>query len=305
MKKLLIVLVTVICNLGCGGERSVSTRHITVSILPQKYFVTRIAGEKFAVNVMIPPGHSPATYEPSARQMQAVSHSYLYFTIGHLPFEKAWLAKITANSPQMQVVDTSVGVDLLQGRHSCQHHQHSPGDKHSDSGMIDPHIWLSPQAVKKQAENMLLALVKLDPGNQKFYRERYRKFVTEIEQLDQRIRALLQKLSMRKFMVYHPAWGYFARDYQLQQLPLEIEGKEPNPADLRQLVANARQHRIKTIFVQKQFASHSAQTIAEEIGARVVYLDPLAYDWTGNMETIARSLHRALANEVKISDDKR
>ena len=304
MKQWIVTLATIICLLGCGKQTAPGW-HITVTVLPQKYFVEKLAGEKFAVNVMIPPGHSPAIYEPSSRQMQAVAHSCLYFTIGHLPFEKAWLEKITTNSPQMKVIDTSAGVDLLRGGHDCRNHGHSHAGGNSCSGVIDPHIWLSPAAVKKQAENIMHGLVEVDPGNQKFYQQRYRQFKEEIDQLDRRIKALLQKLPLRKFMVYHPAWGYFARDYQMEQLPLEIEGKEPNPANLRQLIATARRQQCKVIFVQKQFASHNAQTIADEIGAKVVYLDPLAYNWTDNLEIIARALQNALANEVKNFDDKR
>jgi zinc transport system substrate-binding protein len=263
-----------------------------VSILPQKYFVQKIAGNKFAVNVMVPAGICPESYELTPQQMQALAYCKIYFRIGHIPFEKAYLGKIASTNAQMRIVDTSEGVEFLHGDSHEHHHGHSPC--HQCKGDKDPHIWLSPKAVKIQIQHILKTLVEADPQNKNFYQENHAKFIQEIESLDKKIRAIFQNIKQRKFMVYHSAWGYFARDYNLTQIPIEMEGKETNPADLKKLIDTARKENIRVIFLQQQFATHSAQAIASEMGGRVVQLDPLVFDWIANMEKIAGTIREAL-----------
>lgn len=262
--------------------------------MPQKNFVHRIVGGgdnlDFDIHVMIPPGHSPATYAPTPQQMKDLSHSKLYFRIGHIPFENAWMKNIAANNPHMKIIDTSVGVDLIEtGEDKGDLHQ----DYHHHAG-IDPHIWLSPRAVKIQAKHILDAVIEMDSKNQEFYKENYRLFLLDIDGLDREIKALLEKCSGTKFLVFHPAWSYFARDYGLEQLPIEVEGKAPNPANLKKIIDIARKENIDIIFVQEQFDTNSALAVAAEIGGQVVKIDPLALDWLANMKKIAQTLSDGL-----------
>jgi zinc transport system substrate-binding protein len=274
-----------------GGKKF----QITVSILPQKYFVHRIVnGDNldFDIHIMIPPGHSPATYAPTPQQMRALSHSQLYFRIGHIPFEKAWMKNIAANNPQLKIVDTSTGVDLIEtGEHEDDAHQ-----DHHHAG-IDPHIWLSPRAVKIQAKHILDAVIEIDGENQEFYKENYRLFLRDIDRLDGEIKAVLESYRGRKFMVFHPAWSYFARDYGLEQLPIEVEGKTPNPANLKKIIDIARKENIRIIFVQEQFDTNSARAVAAEIGGQVVKIDPLGLDWLDNMKGIAEKISESVSSK--------
>ncbi|MCK4765825.1 MAG: zinc ABC transporter substrate-binding protein [Candidatus Aminicenantes bacterium] len=308
MRKIVLVISVLLILSGCGREKQ-NTREpgrtakeklpVTVSILPQKYFVERIGGDKVAVNVMIPPGHSPATYELIPRQLEDLSRSRLYFRIGYIAFEKAWMDNIAAADKNMKIINTAQGVQLIEANSlgeedTHQGHAHyDAGKDHSHSG-VDPHIWLSPRAVKIQAGHIRDALSKLDPANSAFYEGNFRDFAADIDGLNQEMAAVLKDLRSRKFMVFHPAWGYLGRDYNLEQVAIETEGKEPTPANLKKVIDIARQENIRVIFVQKQFDVHSAQTVAAEIEGRVVQLDPLALDWLDNMKQIARAFKEAL-----------
>ncbi|MGE5342242.1 MAG: metal ABC transporter solute-binding protein, Zn/Mn family [Candidatus Omnitrophota bacterium] len=262
---------------------------VTVTVLPQKYFVQRIVGNNFEVNVMIPPGHNAATYSPTPQQMRSLSQSKLYFKIGNILFESAWLANIASNNRNMKIVDTSNGVEFIKG-HSDEH---QPSDIDPHTGM-DPHTWLSPKAVKIQAKNILDAVVNLDSRNRTFYENNYKRFIEDIDLLDNEIKTLISQCKDKKFMVFHPAWTYFARDYGLEQFSIESEGKSPSPAELKLAIDTAREKGIHIIFIQKQFDTNMARSVAEEIKGQVVVIDPLAEDWMDNMKRMAQSLYHAL-----------
>jgi zinc transport system substrate-binding protein len=293
---------------GCGQAVKDETKPmVTVSILPQEYFVRRIVGDDYRINVMIPPGHSPAAYEPSPREMKAVSESVFYFRIGHIVFEKAWMDKIASLNKKMKIVDTSVGVSLITGMphhdhgepEEADHHEHEHEHEHEhkhEHGGIDPHIWLSPAAVKIQIKHILDAFVEADSGSREVYEVNYRRFIEDIEKLQTENETVLLSLKGKKFMVYHPAWSYFARDYGLIQYPIEIEGKSPSAANLKKLIDLAKGENIRVIFVQQQFDSNSARAVADEIGGKVIAMDPLAGDWLANMKKIAGTFKEALAS---------
>lgn len=299
MKPVIMFTLLSLFFVNCGSpgpEISSEKIQITVSILPQKYFFERIAGDSvnidFDIHVMIPPGHSPATYAPTPQQMKVLSHSKLYFRIGHIPFENAWMKKISSNNPHMKIIDTSVGVNFIE---TGEDKDDGQPDYHHHVG-IDPHIWLSPRAVKIQAKHILDAVTEIDSENQEFYKENYRLFLLDIDRLDREIKALLEKCRVRKFMVFHPAWSYFAREYGLEQLPIEVEGKAPNPANLKKVIDIARQDNIRIIFVQQQFDTNSARAVAAEIGGQVVKIDPLALDWLANMRRIAEKISKSVGS---------
>ena len=266
--------------------------NVTVSILPQKYFVEKLGGSMVDVNVMIPPGHSPATYEPSIRQMNRLYSSKIYFSIGHIPFESAWMKKIISVNKSMKIYDTSAGAELISSG-SAHSHGHE-GDDHEYEVHVNPHIWLSPREVKSQAHVIFRALSEFDPDNTVLYKKNYEEFILELDKLDKRIREILSGLKKRKFIVYHPSWGYFARDYGLEEIPVEMDGKNPTAYHIRTLVDLANREDIRVIFIQSQFDTSQARTIANEIKGTVVKIDPLAEDWPGNMKKVSEAFRKAL-----------
>ena len=267
LKNTILTLLTFLILVSCTTELK-QDNIISVSVLPQKYFVERIVGDKFDVNVIIPPGSSPATYEPTPANLMSLSHSPLYFRIGYIGFEKAWMEKIIAVNPKMKIIDTSKGVELI-------------GE--------NPHIWLSPSAVKIQAGNIYNTIIEIDTINAEFYTKNYESFIKDIDKLDMQIKMMFKNVSNRKFIVYHPAWSYFAKDYNLIQVPIEFEGKSPSPATIKNIIDIAKKENIKVVLVQKQFDTKQANAIAENIKGHVIQLDPLSEDWIMNMVKIART----------------
>jgi zinc transport system substrate-binding protein len=262
--------------------------NVYVSILPQKRFVERVGGEHVRVSVMVPPGRSPATYEPTPRQMAGLSDADLYVRIG-VAFEEVWMDRLAAANPHMAVIDAREGitlrpVDRFDGE---DHHAHAGGRK-------DPHIWTAPPLVARMAATIRDALIEADPAHAADYRANHQAFAADLERLDADIRETLSGLDTRRFMVFHPSWGYFADAYGLTQVPIESEGKEPGPRLLARIIDQARAEDIRVIFVQKQFSRRDAQTVARAMDGRVVAVDPLAEDYLGNMREVAGAFAEAL-----------
>ena len=268
MRKAFVLFFLSLLIWNCGdsnvGETIDSTKDmLAVSVLPQKLFLQKIVGDRYDVHVMIPPGYSPATFAPTPRQVRELGRAKLYFRIGHIGFETAWMGKIMELHPNLTVVDTSNGVPLIHADHTHHHHDghDGHGGQHEAGGGIDPHIWLSPAAVKIQAANMLTALKELDPASSEMFQENYNQFVNEVDQLEVDIRTILREIENRKFLVFHPAWSYFARDFSMEQHPIEFEGKEPNPSSLKDIVKWAKSEGVRVIFVQRQFDTNSAMAM--------------------------------------------
>ncbi len=276
----------------------VMAKEVTVSILPQKYFVEKIAKDKIKVNVMVKPGASPATYEPKTSQMKLLSKSDAYFAID-VPFEKVWLDKFKAANKNMIVVDTDEGIEKqeIQAHHheETNHNEEKKADKeHEEEGHnhegLDPHIWLDPVLVKIQAKNIYDTLVKIDSVNKEFYTKNYKDFLNELENLNQILNEILKNDQNKAFMVFHPSWGYFAKRYDLKQIAIEIEGKEPKPAQLVELIDEAKENDIKIVFVAPQFSKKGANTISKSIDATVTAIDPLSEDWSNNLIKVAKEI---------------
>ncbi len=263
---------------------------VFVSIAPQRYFVQQIGKDLVAVEVLVEPGADPHTYEPKPQQMAALSKARLYFAIG-IEFEAARLAKITALNPDLQVIHTDR--DILKRPMAINDRQHGDGGDGDHAGR-DPHIWLSPPQVMLQARSILTALQAADPDQRLAYEANYREFIMALVDLDAHLRSALDGFEGAAFMVVHPSWGTFAHTYGLEQIPIEIEGKGPKPAQLNRLIAQARSSRIKAVFVQPQFSSKSAQQIARAIDGRVVAIDPLAEAWASNLRQVAEEIQHAV-----------
>lgn len=273
------------------APKSADPLNVAVSILPQKYFVERIGGERVNVNVMVKPGDSPATYEPKPEQLAALSETQVYFSIG-VPFEDSWLDKIAAANDEMSVIDTSKGIKRIP---VDAHYKVKLGGKpHSDAEGRDPHIWLSPELVKIQSQTMYATLAALDPANEAEYRINLDSFIADIDQLESDIKETLKGIPSRKFMVFHPAWGYFGDNFELEMIPIEVGGQEPSAAELADLIATAEEEDIQVIFAQPEFSTRDAETIADEIGGEVLLISPLAPDWLANMRHVASAFAEAL-----------
>lgn len=275
------------------AEGEEKTLNITVSILPQKYLVERVGGEYVKVSVMVLPGNSPATYEPKPEQLKALSEADAYISIG-VPFEKAWLDKITAANDKMLMVDTTQGIErrpMSAHRHEGEGHGEKEGG-HEDT--LDPHIWLSPRLVKVQVYTTAYALIDLDPEHATVFEANTERLLDDIDTLDADIRETLANLKSRQFIVFHPSWGYFAEDYGLEMIPIEIGGQEPSAKELAELITEAKEGGIRVVFAQPEFSTKAAETIAKEIGGEVLLISPLNPDWLGNLRNVADTFADAL-----------
>jgi zinc transport system substrate-binding protein len=282
-----------ICLLPGTGYAFEDRINIMVSIPPQKYFVEKIGGEYVNVSVLLPPGTSPHFFEPKPGRMIELGKADIYMTIG-VEYEKHLLPRIRSMHPKLSIIHTDHGIKKISmGSHS---HAHSPGNNHEHDNHDgkDPHIWLSPELVIVQAENIYNALAAALPESKNHFQDNYITFTHELQDLDKEIRDIISLMNPgTKFMVFHPAWGYFAKTYDLVQVPVEMEGKEPRAADLKHLIDTARDENIKVVFVSPQFSKRSAQVIAESIGGETVSIDPLAEDWEHNMRKIAEKFRHA------------
>jgi zinc transport system substrate-binding protein len=184
------------------------------------------------------------------------------------------------------------------GHHEEEAHDHHAeaerDEDHHEHAGLDPHIWLSPPLVKIQARNILAALQEADPAHGSVYEANFKAFTAQIDQLDADLKKTFAGKKGLQFMVFHPAWGYFADTYGLEQVPIEIEGKDPKPAQLRELIEHARGNDIKVVFVQPQFSTKSAELVAREIGGQVAFANPLAEDWMANLGEVADKFESAL-----------
>jgi len=257
-------------------EKNEEKMGVVVSILPQAEFVEKIGGNKVQVIVMVPPGASPHTYEPIPSQLKEVSKAKMYAKVGSgIEFESAWMDKIISVNKEMRVVDCSKGIEFIE-----------------KEGHTDPHIWLSPKNAEIMVENIYQGLTQIDPANQEYYARNKEKYLQELNKLDNEIAQALSGKKNRKIMVYHPAWAYFARDYGLEQIPIEKEGKEPTPQGITSLIKQARENNIEVIFASPQFSTKTAEVIAEEINGKVVLISPLEKNYLENMRKVAEVFAR-------------
>lgn len=282
-----LYLSVILCFIVSCNYTNDNSKIISVTIEPQRYFVEKIVGDKFEVNTIVPAGTSPETYDPSPSQMVDLGKSSLYFKVGYLGFENAWGQTLKDNNVDVKIINTSNNIKLIEdNKDSIEIKKMNEHDGHSHHG-VDPHIWSSPKSALIMAENMLNALVVADVENQKYYRDNFKLLETEIIETDRRINELLESASVKSFIIYHPALGYFARDYNLIQYSIEFEGKNPSPQQLKEMIDFANTQDIKTIFVQKGFDLKNAESLANEVKASIHSIDPLSYNWSDELIKIA------------------
>jgi zinc transport system substrate-binding protein len=297
IRRVFILIFILACFSGSfappGNAAEPGKINIMVSIPPQKPFVEKIGGEYVNVSILLPPGSSPHSFEPKPSRMLEIGNADIYMAIG-VEYEKSLLPKIESMHPGLEIIYTDHGIKKISmakhghdQRHRHDHHQHGK----------DPHVWLSPDLAMIQADNIYSALARSAPQHKSRFQENYINLIRELQTLDQEIKDIFSGIEPgTKFMVFHPAWGYFARSYGLIQVPIEVEGKQPKPADLRQLIDTARHENIRVVFVSPQFSRRSAQVIADSIDGITISINPLAEDWDENMRTVAEKFRHVLGH---------
>lgn len=283
MKKYIFLLVVIMA--ACQPKPKETTNMVSVSILPQKYFVEQLAGDLLHVNVLVPPGSSPHNYSVLPSQMKELAKSKVWLQIGLLTFEDVWNDKFAELNKGLLIVNCSEGIVPIAGS-ECEEEGHD----HDHAEAFDPHAWLAPAEVKLMAKNTLNALNANFPQHSTIFDANYARFISKIDSLSVKIEQQLAPLQNRKILIFHPALAYYGRQFNLQQIPLELDGKEPSPKHMKNIVDQAREQNIRVIFIQKEFDVENALQLSREIGGEVMTIDPLDYNWEKQMLDITEKI---------------
>lgn len=289
----LALLLTGLCPAsGLAAQKS----RIFVTIPPQAFLVERLGGEAVEVEILAAKGQDPHTFEPTTRQAAALARAQLFFTMD-MPFEKQLLSKALASNRKLKVVDSTRGIVRL--AMAEEPHDHHSGSAKADHGQgePDPHVWLAPANLTIMARNMAMALEELMPERRALLRQNLNSLLAEISGLDKRLAVSLAPHRGKTFYVFHPAFGYFAASYGLNQEAVETGGKSPSPRLLAELVREAKADGVKVIFVQPQFDAKAAEAVARGIGGSVVSIDPMAKEVPANLAKIAVAIEQAFRQQ--------
>ena len=288
---LTLVLITFAYSVSIGQDKI----PVVVSILPQLEFIEQIGGQSVEPVVLVPPNASPEAYEPTPAQMKELTRARLFFKVGtNLDFELSLLDKIADLNPNLKIIDCSKGIEVASESDDKSPHSEKETFGGHHHGGKDPHIWSSMRNAQIMIDNIAAGLVAVDSAHKNIYLSNAANYKKLLADLDKSLTTLFANIENRKFIVFHPAWGYFARDYDLTQLAVEMEGKEPSIGDIRRLIILAKSNDIKSVFASPQFNVESARTIAREIEGKVEYIDPLAKDYLQNMQTVADKIAKSL-----------
>lgn len=249
--------------------------HVITSILPLKHFAEQIGHSRVKVSSLVQPGQNPATFEPLVQQMKLISRAQVYFRI-RVPFERAWIHRFHELAPKMKIIDLGLEILALSGK-----------------GYEDSHFWTNPLLVRKIIQQIQIEFSSLDPQGRHLFQRNYQRFDQELNALDQYIRKRLKPFAGKSFLVLHPAWDFFAKEYKLKQVSIEKEGKDPGPKDLERLIQWAKKEGVSVVFVQKQFSAHHAKIVAKTLEADIQVLDPLAENYVENLKKVTDLLVRS------------
>jgi len=290
VKRILSLILIAVFLVGCSVVTPAPVKdklQITVSIAPQAWLVKALTGDLAVVQSMVNVGDDPHTYEPKPSQMKALAQTDIYFTIG-VEYERAWMPRLSNSNSMMRVLDTTIGVNLLTSGNGLN-------GSNAQEGESDPHIWLSPQRMKVVAKNMAEALISYNPVNKSTYDKNLAILLEKIDAVDAGVKEALKNVKHKEFLIMHPMLAYFAMDYGLVQLPVEIGGQEPTPGELAKLLELAHKYQIKTLYVQRNTSVKMAQTVTKALGISQIFeLEPLVEDWPANMLKIASLLAEGL-----------
>lgn len=315
MRKIYVIILVALLLNGCVPEKHETKVeagiNVAVSILPQKAFVEAVAGDKVNVVTMIPPGASPSNYQPTAKQMQQLSDADIYFTID-VPAEKSFITpKLGDLNKDIRIIDLFDEVakeyeprsfDTEQDQLPQEEHNHDGDnseenneiDEHEDHEHkgLDPHIWMSPKRVKVMVDAIADTFSQIDPSNAQYYKNNADNYKSQLDDLDTYIKTKLNEAKGQPFIIYHPSLGYFADDYGLEMIAIEVSGKEANAKEIEKVIDYAKDKNIHIIFYQAEFSSKQAEIIADEIDGTVIKVDLLTENYIDNMKAIADSMAR-------------
>jgi zinc transport system substrate-binding protein len=280
---------------GCSRTSPSRKLQVVASIEPIAYFVDRVGGDRVSVSVMVPPGGNPHSYEPTPKQMERLGQAALFVKAGSgVEFELDWMRRFLDLNKALAVCDASAGVRLIPVSTLVHEHEETSGAGSHGHGLDDPHFWLSPQNARTISANVERSLAAVDPANREYYATNRAVLDRELQSLDREIRNRLSGLKERHFLVFHPAWGYYARDYGLEQIAAEVEGKTLTPVQMTQVIEKARAGRIKVMFVSPQFSTTQAEAIARDIGGTTAIVDPLSRDYQQNLRQATAAFVRSM-----------
>lgn len=294
MKRSFILIPAIaLLALSCVNQtRKTGERIITVTLPPFAWFVEGIAGDDFAVNVMLPPGADHHIWEPLPAQITSLAGSEAFIFNGQLGFELAWMGRFREINDEMKILDLSTGIELIGGEEDGNHEEHHDHEGHTHEGP-DPHYWMSPVSAYVMAESIRDFLTELNPGSAEKYNANFETLVQKIDRADSLLKAVMLETPLKAFMIYHPALGYMAKDYGLQQVTFEDEGKSPSPARMKELIDTARELDIRIIFIQAEYDIRSAKSLAEETNTETVVIDPMNRDWEKAVTEVAEAFRKA------------
>lgn len=293
---LLLFLSQLIILTGCVKKEQTSDKiNIVVSIAPLAEFVEKVGGDKVNVSVMVPEGASPHAYEPKPSQLVGVSRADIYVKVGTpIEFELIWIDKLISLNKKMLVIDASENTKLLLSEHEHEHGNHDHEHNHSHGQSADPHVWLSPENAQKMVKNISRGLIKIDPENTEFYKQNTDEYLHELQRLDIEIETKLAEKKNRKFLVYHPAWSYFARQYNLEQISIEDEGKAPTAKGIQRTIETSKKNQIKIVFASPQFDRGNADLIAREIDGNVIFISSMEKAYISNIRNLTQKLFESM-----------
>lgn len=291
MKKYIVTLWAVALMLltaACGGSGSRSAKRLAVSIEPQRYLLEHIAGDRWEVVTLLEKGSDPENFDPTVSLLRSVSEADAYFIVGTMDFEKSVAGRLSSGNPDIKIVDTSKGIELLTGTHS---HRGSDGSVHTHT-VADPHTWSSLPNAIVMATNMCDALVEIDPDNAAIYRANCDTLVAQLEAVHRDIAAELVQSPHRWFLIWHPSLSYFARDYSLEQISLGDTNRELSPLTFKNNIDIASNADSIVMFTQTDYDYNRSDAVARQARARTVEINQLDYDFVSGLQTIAKEIAR-------------
>lgn len=274
MRHTFFIILAAILATACSRQPQEKTRQITVSIEPLRFLTEQIAGNGYAVSTLVPQGMSPETYEPTAQQMASLAQSALLVKVGEIGFERTWADRLAANAPHTTAVNASEGITPIK----------------TAGGNTDPHTWMSARNARQMAQNICRALTSAYPEDSVLFSQNTVRLLGKIDQTDRKVRETLKGCATRTFLIYHPILTYYASEYGLRQIPVEEEGREPSAAQIEQTISTARSEGVRVLFLQRQFSENSVRAVGKAVGAAETTIDPLSYDWCGEMTRVAEKL---------------
>ena len=274
MQKLATFIICALLTIGCATKSDCNKKTIYVTITPMHSIIEEITAGDFDVEVIVPKGASPETFEPTPKQVTAFSNAEFIFSTGLIDFEQSLVGRISGSA---ELVNLSEGIELIAG--SCSHgnHQHKHG--------VDPHIWTSPRALRTMVTHAHDAIIAHYPDSVK-YTEATERLLERIAALDNYCATRIEAAGVEAIMIYHPAYTYYARDYDIEQIAIEHDGKEPSLRQTTALIERAKEHGISTILRQPQYSEDKVRAIASDAGAEIITTDPLSEDIFGEIERV-------------------